>query len=110
MKLPSHPSENFPIIHFDQFCTIAYQHLAAKHNTEPWMDSLNAPDIDEDFVSAVKQKGTKLTRSKLQKQEDWNLWKLAEYQQLNQYKSQNMFGTLGPQTALKVCLNFAGVM
>ena len=92
MKLPSHPSENFPIIHFDQFRTIAYQHMAAKHNTEPWMDSLHAPDIHRDFVSSTKhQKADKLTRNKLQKQEDWNLWKIAEYQQLNQYKSQNMF-------------------
>ena len=62
MKLSSHPCENFPIVHFDQFCTIAYQHMAAKHDSEPWMDSFNAPDIDEDFISAVKQKGSKLTR------------------------------------------------
>ena len=92
MKLPSHPSENFPIIHFDQFRTIAYQHMAAKHDSEPWMDSLHAPDIDKDFISALKQNNSKLTRNKLQQQDDWNLWKIAEYQQLNQYKSQNMFG------------------
>ena len=62
MKLPSHHSENFPIIDFDQFCTIVYQHMSAKNDSEPWMDSFNAPDIDEDFISAVKQKGSKLTR------------------------------------------------
>ena len=57
------------------------------------MDSLHAPDIHSDFVSSTKhQKADKLTRNKLQKQEDWNLWQIAEYQQLNQYKSQNMFG------------------
>ena len=67
MKLLSHPSKNFPIIHFDQFCIIAYQNMATKHNTELWMDSLHVPDIDEAFVSAVKHKGDKFTRNKLQK-------------------------------------------
>ena len=58
MKLQSLPSENFPI----QFPTIAYQHLAAKRNTELWMDSLNAPDFYTDFIStATHHKNKKLT-------------------------------------------------
>ena len=95
LKLPSHPSKNTPIVHFDQFLTIAHQHLAAKNDSEPWMDPLNPPEITPDLLYVAQTKGhanVKLTRKNLQKQDDWSLWKIAEYQQLNQYKSQNMFG------------------
>ena len=35
LKLPSHPTENVPVIHFDRFVTMAYQHMATKNNTAP---------------------------------------------------------------------------
>ena len=94
LKLPSHPTENIPVIHFDQFLTIAHQHMAAKHDTDPWMNTMKPPDISPDLIYIAQQKGhanTKLTRKKLKEQDDWPLWKISEYQQLNQYKSQNMF-------------------
>ena len=64
MKLPSHPTENVPIIDFDQFLTIAHQHLAAKHDTEPWMNPMEPPDITTDLIYTAQKKGhanTKLT-------------------------------------------------
>ena len=100
LKLPSHPSENVPIIHFDQFLTMAHQHLAAKNDSEPWMDPLNPPDVTPDLLYVAQSKGhanTKLTRKRLKMQEDWPLWKIAEFQQLNQYKSQDMFGAPVPR-------------
>ena len=50
LKLPSHPSENVPVIHFDQFVTMAYQHLAAKNDTEPWKDPFQPPEFTPDLV------------------------------------------------------------
>ena len=95
LNLPSHPSENIPMVHFDQFLTMAHQHLAAKNDSEPWMDPLHPPDITPDLLYIAQTKGhayIKLTRKNLQKQDNWSLLKIAEFQQLNQYKSQNLFG------------------
>ena len=39
-----------------------------------------------------KQRGKKLTRGILLKQDDWDDWKLSEWKQLDQYKAQNTFG------------------
>ena len=74
--------------------TIAHQHMAAKPDTEPWINAMKPPDITPDLIYSAQQKGhanSKLTRKKLKKQDDWPLWKISEYQQLNQYKSQDMF-------------------
>ena len=50
LKLPSHLTENIPVIHFDQFMTIAHQHIVAKHDTEPWMNAMEPPDITPDLI------------------------------------------------------------
>ena len=100
LKLPSHPTENIPVIHFDQFMTIAHQHMAAKHDTEPWMNAMEPPDITPDLIYIAQQKGlanSKLTQENLKKQDDWPLWKISEYQQLNQYNFQDMFQDPVPQ-------------
>ena len=45
----------------------------------------------------MEQKSTsKLTRRKLQQQEDWEEWRNSEFLQLDQYKKQNMFGEPQP--------------
>ena len=94
LKLPSHPSENTPIIHFDQFTVIANQLMVVKHDTEPWMDTLY-PNVYSDLVSdapIIHNLSDKLTCKKLKLQDDWNLWNISKFQQLNKYKLQNMFG------------------
>ena len=45
---------------------------------------------EEDVIN-LTMKVTKLTRSKLHKQEDWNEWERSEFLQLDQYDTQFMF-------------------
>ena len=63
--------------------------MAAKHDTEPWINTTDPPKITPDLIYSAQQKGytnSKLTRKKLKTQDDWPSWKISEYQQLNQYK------------------------
>ena len=49
-------------------------------------------DTDEHDVLNCVTKVSKLTRSKLHKQDDWDDWQQSEFLQLDQYASQFMFG------------------
>ena len=43
-------------------------------------------------------KAMKLTRGKLLKDEDWDIWQRSEFTQLDQYEAQGMFGDPVPVT------------
>ena len=74
---------------------MAYQHNAMHKDIAQWSKPLNLPLVTDAMVIVSIHQGhlsRKLTRSFLQKQQDWIDWKLSEYAQLNTYKEQDMFG------------------
>ena len=52
-------------------------------------------------------KAMKLTRGKLLKDEDWNIWQQSEFTQLDQYEAQGMFGDPIPVTDKGAIFNLA---
>ena len=48
--------------------------------------------IGSDSTTAEEQALGRLTRRKLRTLSNWNQWKQAEHEQLNQFHEQNMFG------------------
>jgi deoxyuridine 5'-triphosphate nucleotidohydrolase len=108
-KTPMHDDNGIPIMYFDQLANIA-THLQQIQNGEA--EKLINPDetnkSSESIVNAIihllkkpslpqilpksKIKTKRLTRKKLKGSDDWDTWKLAEWQQLDQYLEQKMFG------------------
>lgn len=100
-KLPSHPQDDTPIMHFDQLLTVAHHHNTTCStqkkdgtSTKLWMDTLNPPPITNDITMTAMMDGNlkpKLTRKYLKQQLDWDVWNQSEFHQLNMYHAQEMF-------------------
>ena len=52
----------------------------------------------------------KLTRSKLLKDDDWDIWQESEFSQLDQYDAQGMFGDPVPVTDKGLSSTWFGLM
>ena len=114
-RVPMHDDKGVPMIYFDQLAAVS-THLQQiqQHNTsarlnpdetkpttssiinalsklQPYISNLNAAITG--ILPKSKQPVKRLTRKKLKQQSDWDEWKLSEWQQLDQYYQQKMFGT-----------------
>ena len=117
-----HPQNGVPQLYFDQLYQIG-RHLFHLKTDPDWIlpsdndttapDSANYQNCANDdnekegsiainrarvkYKSAIlpkgRRRGVKLTRRKLQKQEDWHDWETSERKQLNQYEAQDTFGS-----------------
>lgn len=118
-KQAMNEDQGIPMLFHDQLVTIAshLQHIKSnqletkvnpseqKPKTAPIIQALQKltlPTLHK-LTTAVKgilpknkQPKKKLTRKKLKMQEDWNDWKHAEWDQLDMYHGQNMFGSPCP--------------
>jgi dUTP pyrophosphatase len=114
-KLPMHDTNGVPMMYFDQLNTIAthLQQISSgnqderinkdesnAHSNSPIVKAINilkkgAPNLIKqlkEILPKSKVRGRRLTRKKLKQSKEWEQWKLAEWQQLDQYYGQQMFG------------------
>ena len=119
-KTGIHEEEGIPMLYFDQLNMIA-EHLHNikydRHDNNPshppttsthkkaavmvnmlkayWeQGTLNGDkaQIPKAIISKGKQRGLRLTRKKLKKEDDWKHWNYSEFKQLDQYRDQDTFG------------------
>ena len=113
-KQAMHPQLGVPQLYHDQLHTIA-KHLWEMKTDQKWTKDENEAivydkmpnvgniahlnklqkhyhNLPTSVKAQVMKKRSKLTRSKLMKQEDWNDWEKSEFKQLNQYEAQGTFG------------------
>ena len=112
-----HHDEGIPMIYFDQLAMIG-RHLSNIKYDKHDNDVINPPrqvkanvmikmleaywtegtihaakaQIPKAILPKNRQRGLKLTRNKLKKQENWNKWQESEFKQLDQYRDQDTFG------------------
>jgi dUTP pyrophosphatase len=114
-KLPMHDDNGVPMMYFDQLNTIAthLQHIqngkednrinkqeTRQHSTNPIIKAIKTlQNSTNDTMNAItgilpksKIQSKWLTRRKVKQSKEWETWKLAEWQQLDQYYGQKMFG------------------
>jgi hypothetical protein len=114
-KQPMHDDNGTPMMYYDQLATIS-EHLqqikhgqndklinpseTKSHNANPIIKAMNIlkKSINKSTTNLTgilpksKVRGTRLTQRKLKSSPRWNEWQLAEWQQLDQYRDQKMFG------------------
>jgi hypothetical protein len=113
-KLPMHDDHSIPMMYFDQLNTVAthLEHIKTnngalsinpsenKKATTPIRKAIQILQTAKSntiskltgILPKSKIKSKKLTRKKVQASKEWETWKLAEWQQLDQYFGQKMFG------------------
>ena len=117
-KLPMHRDNGIPMLYFDQLHAIS-QHLN-QIKMARYDEKLNPPETKSTYASAKlakairkldmngmiaalhgilpknQVKSKRLTRKKLKNSDQWDIWKKAEWKQLDQYWGQKMFGNPCP--------------
>ena len=112
-KLPMHDSNGTPMMYFDQLNAIAthLDHIKyGNHHQTINKESQNSNYVLQKVIKVIRDssnnsvsklqgilpkskiRSRKLTRKKLKAMDNWNDWKQAEWQQLDQYYGQKMFG------------------
>ena len=92
-----HPQKGVPQLYFDQLNHIGKHLYQMKYDPDWQSDEVYNATISKatlrgGIVPKSKRRSEKLTRRKLQRQEDWDDWKKSEILQLDQYEKQKMFG------------------
>jgi hypothetical protein len=90
-------ASGIPQLHFDQLHAIAHHLHVMRYGDDYdlWGKYGSFPEVDESTIHnaiADEQTVARFTRRQLCKRTDWQVWKEAEFKQLNSYNTQNMFG------------------
>jgi hypothetical protein len=91
-------ASGIPQLHFDQLHAIAHHLHVMRYGKDYdlWGDHNSFPDVDESTIHQAvadeDQVAAHFTRRQLKRRTDWQVWKEAEFKQLNSYNTQDMFG------------------
>jgi hypothetical protein len=90
-------ASGIPQLHFDQLHAIAHHLHVLRYGDDHdlWGDYDSFPIVHESTIhNAIADDITaaRFTRRQLRKRTDWQVWKEAEFKQLNSYHTQDMFG------------------
>jgi hypothetical protein len=90
-------ASGIPQLHFDQLHAIAHHLHVMKYGEDYdlWGDNSTFPTVDESTIHQAIVDDlvpAKFTRRQLKRSENWQVWKEAEFKQLNSYHTQDMFG------------------
>ena len=82
-KQALHPQKGVPQLYFDQLNHIGQHLFQMKYDPEWQSDELTEAYAAKATINGIipkgRQRGEKLTRKKLMKQDDWDDWKKAEF-------------------------------
>jgi hypothetical protein len=104
-------ASGIPQLHFDQLHAIAHHLHGMKYGDDHdlWGDYGSFPKMDEATIHQAlidELVAAKFTGRQLLCREDWQVWKEAEWKQLNSYHTQQMFAKPIPRPAKATVLPF----